>query len=105
MVGKELTKEAVPNSKTYFCEVWAVADDDEFRVSGKLRQKGTLGHIVADIVVVALLDDGGKINEKQKVAYYPSILTGRRKHREARFTARFNQAPPPGSIIRLSNIN
>jgi hypothetical protein len=105
MIGKELTKETVPNSKTYFSQVWAVADDDEFRVSGKLRLKGSLGYNVPDFVEVALVDDEGKIIEKQKVAYYPRILTGRRKHREARFTARFNQAPPPGSIIRLSNLN
>lgn len=105
MVEKELTKETAPNSKTYFSQVWAVTDEDEFRVSGKLRLKGSLGHNVPDFVEVALVDDGGKIIEKQKVAYYPRTLTGRRKHCEARFTARFNQAPPPGSIIRLSNIN
>lgn len=106
MLGKELTKETIPNSKTYFSQVWAVADENEFRVSGKLRLKGSLGHNVPDFVEVALVDAGGKIIEKQKVAYYPRILTGRRnKHREARFTARFNQTPPPGSIIRLSNIN
>lgn len=105
MVGKELTKETVPNSKTYFSQVWAVADDDEFRVSGKLRLKGSLGHNVPDFVEVALVDAGGRVIESQKVTYYPRVFTGRKKHREARFTARFDQAPPSGSIIRLSNIN
>ncbi|MFN2368204.1 MAG: hypothetical protein ABR605_04545, partial [Desulfurivibrionaceae bacterium] len=96
LVGKELTKETVPNSKTYFSQVWAVEDDKEFRVSGKLRLKGSLGFNVPDFVEVAMVDAGGKIIEKQKVVYTPRILTGRRKHREARFTARFNQAPPAG---------
>jgi hypothetical protein len=104
-VGKEFTKETIPNSKTYFSQVWAVADDNEFRVSGKLRLKGSIGMNVPDFVEIALVDESGKVIEKQKVAYYPRSLTGRRKHREARFTARFNQAPPSGSIIRLSNVN
>lgn len=105
MLGKDLTKETIPNSKTYFSQVWAVTDDDEFRVSGKLRLKGSFGHNVPDYVEVELVDAGGNIIEKQKVPYYPRILTGRRKHREARFTARFEQASPSGSVVRLSNIN
>jgi hypothetical protein len=105
MLGKELTKETVPNSKTYFSQVWAIADEDEFRVSGKLRLKGSLGMNVPNFVEVELVDDGGSVIEKQKVAYYPRILTGRRKHREARFTAHFNQAPPAGSVVRLSNVD
>lgn len=105
MLGKELTKETVPNSKTYFSQVWAIADEDEFRVSGKLRLKDSLGMNVPNFVEVELVDDGGSVIEKQKVAYYPRILTGRRKHREARFTAHFNQAPPTGSVVRLSNVD
>lgn len=105
MLGKDFTKETIPNSKTYFSQVWAVTDHDEFRVSGKLRLKGSVGHNVPDFVEVELVDAEGKVIEKQKVAYYPRILTGRRKHREARFTARFDQAPPSGSVVRLSNVN
>jgi hypothetical protein len=105
MVGTEFTQETVSNSKTYFSQVLAVAVDDEFRVSGKLRVKGRSGHNVPDFVEVALVDAEGKVIEKQKVTYSPRILTGRRKHREARFTARFDQVPPPGSTVRLSNIN
>lgn len=105
MVGKELTKETVPNSKTYFSQVWAVADDDEFRVSGKLRLKGTIGANVPDYVEVALVNEAGKVIVSRKVAYYPRILSGGRKHRVARFTARFDQAPPFGTIIRLENVN
>lgn len=105
MVGREFTKEIIPNSKTYFSHVWATADDDEFRVSGKLRLKGSFGHNVPAFVEVALIDTGGKVIQKQKIAYYPKSLTSIKKHREARFTARFDQAPPSGSIIRLSNIN
>ena len=105
MFGKELSKEVVPNSKTYFSQVWAFAGDDEFRVSGKLRLRGTFGHNVPDFVEVVLVDAEGKVIEKQKVVYYPRILTGRKDHREARFTARFSQTPPLGSSIRISNIN
>ena len=105
MMGQEYIKETVPNSKTYFSQVWAIADEDEFRVSGKLRLKGSLGMNVPDFVEVELVDDGGSVIDKQKVAYYPRILTGRRKHREARFTAHFNQAPPAGSVVRLSNVD
>ena len=105
MIGKELRQETVPNSKTYFRQVWAITAEDGFKVSGKLRLKGSFGHNVPDFVEVALVDVEGKVIEKQKVVYYPRILTGRRKHREARFTARFDQTPPTGSFIRLSNIN
>jgi hypothetical protein len=105
MIGKDFSKETVPNSKTYFSQVWAFADDDEFRVSGRLRLKSSIGFNAPEFVEVALVDDGGTVIERQKVAYFPRMLTGRRKHREARFTARFNQAPPPGSIIWLSNVN
>lgn len=105
LVGKEFTKETVHNSKTYFSQIWAVADDDEFRVSGKLRLKGSIGVNVPDFVEIALVDLGGEVIESQKVAYYPRVLTGRSKHREARFIARFHQSPPSGSIIRLSNVD
>ena len=105
MLGKEYQKDAVSNSWTYFSQVRAVADDDGFRVSGRLRLKGNIGANVPDFVKVALVDETGKVIESRKVAYYPRILSGRRKHREARFTARFNQAPPSGTIIRLENVN
>jgi hypothetical protein len=75
MLGKELTKETVPNSKTYFSQVWAVTGDDEFRVSGKLRLRGSFGHNVPDFVEVELVDDGGSVIDRQKVAYYPRMLT------------------------------
>lgn len=105
MMGEEFTKEVIPNSKTYFRQVWAIADEDEFRVFGKLRLKGSLGFNVPDFVEVAMVDAGGKIIEMQKVAYYPRMLSSRRKHREASFTARFGQAPPAGSVIRLANVD
>ena len=84
----------LPNPEPYFSQVRAVADDDEFRVSGRLRLKGNIGANVPDFVKVALVDETGKVIESRKVAYYPRLLSGRRKHREARFTARFDQAPP-----------
>lgn len=105
MLGNEYQKEAVPNSRTYFSQVWAVTDDDEFRVSGRLRLKGSSGTNVPDNVEVALVDETGKVIESRRVPYYPRILSGKRKHRGARFTARFDQAPPPGTIIRLENAN
>ena len=105
MLGNEYRKEAAPNSWTYFSDVWAVVDDDEFRVSGRLRLKGSSGANIADYVEVALIDETGKVIESRKVPYSPKILSGKRKHRGARFTARFDQAPPPGTIIRLENVN
>jgi len=105
MLGTEYRKESVPNSRTYFSQVWAVADDDGFRISGKLRLKGPFGINVPDYVEVALIDEAGNIIDSRKVGYYPRILSGRRKHREARFTARFEQAPPSGTVIRLENVN
>lgn len=105
MLGTEYQKELVPHSRTYFSQVWAVEDDDEFRVSGKLRLKGNIGANVPDYVEVALVDETGKVIGSREVAYYPRILNGRRKHREARFTARFEETPSAGSVIRLSNVN
>lgn len=105
MIGKEFIKETVPNTQTYFSQVSAIEYDNEFKVSGKLNLKGNIGFNIPDFVEVTLIDDGGAVVERQKVAYYPRRLSGKRKHREARFTARFNQAPPSGSIILLSNVN
>jgi hypothetical protein len=105
MLGKEFTKETIANSKTYFSQVYAVADDNELMVSGKLRLKGSFGTNVPDFVEVALVDGAGKVIESRKVAYYPRVLSGSRKHREARFTTRFSEKPPAGTIIQVSNVN
>ena len=103
MMGTEYQKKFVYNSKTYFSQVWAVSDGDEFRVSGKLRLKTTGGN-TPGYVEVALLNRSGSIIDSRKIAYYPRELSGRRNHREARFTARFDEAPPPGTVIRLKNV-
>lgn len=98
-------KETVPHRQTYFRQIWAVEDDGEFRVSGRLRLKGPMGANIPDYVEVALLDKDGAVIEKQTVSYYPRVLTGRRRHQEARFSAHFSETPPPGTTIRLSNVN
>ncbi|PJB34888.1 MAG: hypothetical protein CO107_12185, partial [Deltaproteobacteria bacterium CG_4_9_14_3_um_filter_51_14] len=37
LLDKEYTKETVPDRQTSFTQLWAVEDEGEFRVSGKLR--------------------------------------------------------------------
>lgn len=98
-------KETVPHHRTYFRQIWAVEDNGEFRVSGKLRLKGMMRVNIPDFVEVALVNQAGEIIEKQKVAYYPRVLTGRKRHREARFSAHFSETPPPGTTIRVSTVN
>lgn len=98
-------KEVVANEHTYFRQVWAVTDDDELKVFGRLRLKNRVGINVPDYVEVALLDADDKVIDRQKVAYYPKLLTGSPGHREARFTARFPETPPRGTVVRLRNVN
>jgi hypothetical protein len=98
-------KKTVPHPKTSFRQIWAVADDGEFRVSGKLRMKGTMGTHIPEYVKVDLVDKDGAIIETQKVGYTPRVLSGRPRHREARFIARFSETPSPGITIQLSNVN
>lgn len=105
LTTKYYSKETVPNHQTYFKQIWAVEDDGKFRVSGKLRLKKTSRFHIPNYIEVALLDQKGVEIETQKVLYYPRVLTGRRKKREARFSAYFSKTPPSGSIIQLSNVN
>lgn len=98
-------KETVPNSQTYFRQMWAAEDKGEFRVSGYLSLKGMIGVHVPDYVEVVLVQPNGEILDTQKVVYYPRSLYGRSGHREGRFRATFAQAPPAGTTIRLSNVN
>lgn len=101
MIGTKYTKEVIPNSAIYVTQVWALANDNEFTVSGRLRFKGYIGTDIPDFVEISLMDKRGKVIEKQKVAYFPRTLIGRKKHRKARFKALFAQAPPSESIIRI----
>lgn len=94
----------VPNDKTCFRNVWAGKSDHEFRVGGKLRLKGMTTKIPSS-VEVALVDGAGKVIEARTVEYCPSILIDRKGSREARFSASFSQMPPPGTVIRLNNVN
>ena len=105
MMGAEYQKDLVSNSKTQFRNVWAVADEDGFRVSGKLRLKGSGGANTPKYVKVSFVDDAGKAIDSQKVVYYPKILRSKGNRREARFVARFDLAPPAGTVIRLENVN
>ena len=105
MAGSEYRQELVPDSQTYFSQVWAVADDDEFRISGRLRLKGGVGTNVPDFVEVTLVDESGKTIERREIAYYPTRLADRRKYRQARFTTVFDQLPAAGTVIRLAMTN
>ncbi len=93
----------VTNSKTFFRQVRTVVDDDGFRVSGRLRLKGRTGSNVPDYIEISLLDREGRVIESRKVTYTPKILCDRGKRREARFSARFDETPPAGGTICLSN--
>ncbi|MEW6520091.1 MAG: hypothetical protein AB1461_11815 [Thermodesulfobacteriota bacterium] len=101
----DYTEEKVATPQTYFTKVRAAADDGDFRVSGRLRLKGQPGLDIPDLVEVALLDTDGTLIDSQKVPYYPRIMGGSKHSREARFVARFDQTPPPGTVIRVSNVN
>ncbi|MBA3016158.1 MAG: hypothetical protein KKD63_08990 [Proteobacteria bacterium] len=105
LLDKDFTKEMVPSRQTYFSQVWAAEGNNEFRVSGKIHLKGSMGFNVPDYVEVTLVDEKGAVVESQKVPYYPRRLTGRKRHLAARFTAHFTETPPSGTIIRLSNVN
>lgn len=106
LLSKEnYTKNTVPHKKTTFRRVWAVEDNEEFRVSGRLRLKGSLGTNIPAYVKVDLVDKDGTVIETRKVGYTPSVLTGRPNRREAKFSTHFNETPPPGTTIRLSNVN
>jgi hypothetical protein len=98
-------KKTVPHQRTSFRKIWAMEDDGEFRVSGRLRLKRTMGANIPDYVKVDLVDKEGAVIDTRKVGYTPRVLTGRPRHREARFTAQFSEIPPPGITIRLSNVN
>lgn len=104
LTGMDFSKETVPNSRSYFSQVWAVEADNELTVSGKLRLKGVAG-TNARYVEVALVSAAGKVLERRKVPFYPRMLTGLKGRREARFTAQFSEIPPRGTVIRLSNVN
>ena len=98
-------QENVPNRQTSIREVWAIEYNGGLRVFGRLRVNAT-GLNVPGYVEVALLDEDRKIIEKQKVAYYPKVLTDRKiRRRGAKFIADFSEAPPQGTIIQLSNVN
>ena len=98
-------EETIPNPKTYFSQIWATTGENIFKVSGKLKLKGSIGIHVPDYVEVTLIDKEDGVLEKKKVSYYPRSLTGKRKHREAHFVAEFNEIPPQGTLIRLSNVD
>lgn len=105
MIGTKYTKEVIPNSAIYVTQVWALANDNEFTVSGKLMFKGFIGANIPDFVEISLIDKRGEVIEKQKVAYFPRTISYRRKHRKARFKALFTQVPPSGSTIRVSIVS
>ena len=98
-------KKTIPHNTTSFRQVWAVEEGGKLRVSGKLRLKGISRVNVPGNVEVALLDQNGNVLASQKVIYYPKVLRNKRGRRAARFTAIFNEAPSPGSTIRLGLVN
>lgn len=105
LTTEDYTKQTVPHQQTYFRQVWAAESDGEFWVSGRLRLNGN-GINVPRYVEVALVDEDGAIIEKQKVTYSPKDFRGRKSARNgAKFIAYFNETPPPGTTIQLSNVN
>lgn len=105
MVGHAYTTETVPDPQTYFSQIWAAESSGGLKISGKLRLKTRLGVNVPEYVEVALIDQEGAVLDQQKVPYFPRALTGSSNHRDARFVAYFANTPPPGSIIRLRNVD
>ena len=102
---KSYAEEKVAHPQTYFTQVRAAEDDGEFRISGRLRLKGQPGLDIPDWVEVTLLDTDGTVIDSRKVLYYPRIMGGSKHSREARFVARFDETPPAGTVVRLSNVN
>lgn len=99
------SKEIIPNQKTRITSVWVEDSAGEFTVSGRIRLKG-LGQInTPDYVQVDLIDGTGQKIDSQKVAYYPRNLRRSQHAHEGKFAANFSEAPPPGTVIRLSNVN
>lgn len=98
-------KETIPHRHTYFTQILTGKDEKGFTVSGQLHMKRGRVFNIPDYVEVALLDKDGDILKTQKVAYSPPLSTRRKHHTGAGFSANFVETPPPGSIIRLSNVN
>lgn len=105
MLGTEYKKEFVHDPRAYFSQVWAVPDNDAFKVSGELHLRGTIGVNTPDYIEVALVGTAGEVFEIRKVAYYPRTKNGRGMHRKALFTAQFDQTPPTGTVIRLKSVD
>ncbi len=105
MLGTEYEKEFVHDTRAYFSQVQTFTDNDGFKVSGELHLRGTIGVNMPDYVEVALVDTAGEVFEIRKVAYYPRTKNGRGMQRKARFTARFDQPPLIGTVIRLKSVD
>ncbi|MDX9788570.1 MAG: hypothetical protein RBT11_17465 [Desulfobacterales bacterium] len=103
--SEKYRKEIIPNNRASFSRVWAVEENGQLKVSGKLRPKGRMRLDIPDYVELALVDKSGAVIAAQKVTYYPRVLTGRKHRREAKFSALFSEMPPVGTTIRVSNVN
>ena len=98
-------QEIISHSRTSFGRVWASEDKGGLKVSGELHlNRAIRGNIPKDVNVV-LVDRSGAVITAQKVPYYPRTRTGWRFHREARFSVRFPEMPPAGTMIRMSNLD
>lgn len=76
--------------------------DGKFIVSGEIRFKGASQTEYHQYVNIDLVDETGEKIDFKKVFYYPRhVRRGSRPYR-AEFSATFNDAPPPGTVIRLA---
>lgn len=98
-------KETVPNQHTSFRQIWATEEGGKFKVSGRLHLERATSAQIHNYVEVSLLDKNRQVIETQKVPYLPKVMTRRKLHKEARFSAHFSETPPPGSTILLNALN
>jgi hypothetical protein len=103
--AKNFRTELVPSSKIYFSQVRTTEERDGFKVSGKIRLKGSSAANLPDYIEVTLTDTAGNAVATRKVPYSGVLVGSSRRHREASFSALFAEVPPQGTVIRLSNVN
>ena len=100
---KQFSTELVPSSKIYFSQVRTIADSDGFKVSGKIRLKGSSSANLPNFIEITLLDIAGNVIATRKTPYSGIWNGSTRRHREASFSTLFAEVPPHGTVIRLSN--
>lgn len=98
---KGYKKEVVKNSHVFFTNVWAKKENGKLVIRGQIKKTVNVSR-TPKYVKVELVSSDGSIQETRKIGYVPRILSNRRRHRTARFSAEFDHIPPQGTIIRFS---